>query len=287
MLCKQLSLLNIVSMSHLWSLAIQEFKRYSLEVNSYNQLSSVPSELVEYIRCWIKNYLYNSMQHFLFSSLSSDKSSFRINRCRRNQSPLYVYIYISAHREITCPKLLKHLLHKNSHKSSSSTISWQSSKQRFPFQIYSFPTHVGETSIKQLVQKDRSSVSPYAGFQTQVTQFINTFHKLPVIWKQNRSQLFTCTWTKWDNFKSDDSGSQQNVWTTLEQLGSGIHSSQNLEGVQMNPTTHSATCRKELGECIRLPSWCSPGPIFPNWKSEWKIRTGCGTMCVQCTTVLG
>ena len=91
------------------------------------------------------------------------------------------------------------------------------------------------------------------GFQTQVTQTVNTFHKLPVIWKQNGSRLFTLTWTEYDNFKSDDSDSQQNVWTTLELLGSEIHSPQNLEGVQMNPTTHSATCRKVLGECILKP----------------------------------
>ena len=47
-----------------------------------------------------KKYLYNSMQHFLFPSLPLDKLGFWINRCRIDQSPLYVYLPVSSHNRM-------------------------------------------------------------------------------------------------------------------------------------------------------------------------------------------
>ena len=50
--------------------------------------SDLPDVICSLKTCRIKRYLYNSMQHLSFPSLSSDKSGLRINRCRINQSPL-------------------------------------------------------------------------------------------------------------------------------------------------------------------------------------------------------
>ena len=41
-----------------------------------------------------EKYLYNSMQHFLFPSLPSDKSGFRINMSDKSELTVYACVYV-------------------------------------------------------------------------------------------------------------------------------------------------------------------------------------------------